>query len=338
MKKFVLKILLILCIEGSLIALLSYMVDPFNVFHVANIRDNGCEPNKNYVKMSYILDHPDSFNAYLFGSSRVGAIHVENMDSNCYNMTYSLGVPSEHLKNIQTFAAHGIIPDTIYIGLDSLSYTYFEEEHYAQPLRMPYEYLTDHKEKFYSTYFNPALSINALSTVLDYAFSRKAESNDVFYRYGWWCDYDNQTIDWTQEVDPSIGDTSDYEKNITQALKAVSEIKEVCGANGIEVIFFTNPMYRVTHKASVDAGYYDFLEGLAKITDFYNFSGLNEVTVNNSYYIDAGHYNAYVGDMMIDSMCYHKTEEKLLAEGFGVYVTKQNVDTVINILKDSDKK
>lgn len=338
MKKFVLKIILIFLIVGILSVVLAYTVDPFNVFHVTNIRDNGCEPNKNYIKMRFVLDNSDNFDAYLFGSSRVGSIHVEKMDSNCYNMTYSAGVPSEHLKNINTFLSHQIIPDTIYIGLDSWAYTFFEEEHYFQPLRMPYEYIITHREEFYSTYLNPALSVKALPTILSREFRQEAENNDVFYSYGWWCDYDHKTIDWTQKVEPSIGITSDYEKNISEALKVISEIKELCDANGIDVIFFTNPMYRITYEASVDAGYYDFLEGLAQITDYYNFSGLNDVTVNNGYYIDTSHYNAYVGDMIIDSICYDKTEEKLLSEGFGAYVTRDNVDTIIDTLKSNDLK
>ena len=79
-------------------------IDPYNVFHINNVRDNGIEPNANIIKMNKILNEPDKYNAYLFGSSRVGAIHTENIsDVNCYNMTYSEGLPQEHLDNIKTF-------------------------------------------------------------------------------------------------------------------------------------------------------------------------------------------------------------------------------------------
>ena len=73
-------------------------LDPYNVFHAAHIRDNGITPNKNYIKMTYLLSHPDTFDALLFGSSRVGAIHTEKISGlKCYNMTYSAGLPEEHL-------------------------------------------------------------------------------------------------------------------------------------------------------------------------------------------------------------------------------------------------
>ena len=75
-------------------------VDPYNVFHWQKIRDNGVEPNSNYIKMQYILHNPDKFDSFLFGSSRTGFVDVENIpDGKWYNMSYSEGLPAEHLEN-----------------------------------------------------------------------------------------------------------------------------------------------------------------------------------------------------------------------------------------------
>ena len=68
------------------------ITDPYNVFHADAIRDNGVEANKNYIKMNYILKHPDKFDSYMFGNSHVSSIHVEKLEGvHCYNMTYSSG-------------------------------------------------------------------------------------------------------------------------------------------------------------------------------------------------------------------------------------------------------
>ena len=32
----------------------SVIIDPYNVFHVENIRDNGVEPNKNYINLKVV--------------------------------------------------------------------------------------------------------------------------------------------------------------------------------------------------------------------------------------------------------------------------------------------
>ena len=92
-------------------------VDPYNVFHWQKIRDNGVEPNSKYIKMQDILHNPDKFDSFLFGSSRTGFVDVENIpDGKWYNMSYSEGLPAEHLENLQEMIANGIIPKNVMIG------------------------------------------------------------------------------------------------------------------------------------------------------------------------------------------------------------------------------
>ena len=111
MKKFIIKVLVFLIIVAIIPMTISYVVDPFNVFHALNIRDNGVEPNKNFVKMTYILSNPDKFDSYVFGSSRVGNIHVNNMwGYKAYNMTYSECLPKEILANVRTLVNNSIYP------------------------------------------------------------------------------------------------------------------------------------------------------------------------------------------------------------------------------------
>ena len=73
LKKIAPFILFILTLEIAV----PILVDPYNVFHWKRIRDNGVEPNSNYIKMQYILHNPDKFDSFLFGSSRTGFIDVE---------------------------------------------------------------------------------------------------------------------------------------------------------------------------------------------------------------------------------------------------------------------
>ena len=53
-----------LCLLGLLcvafVCGVSIAIDPYNVFHWSSVRDNGVEPNKNYVKTQYILHHPEN--------------------------------------------------------------------------------------------------------------------------------------------------------------------------------------------------------------------------------------------------------------------------------------
>lgn len=334
MRKFGVKICFCICFCLVLNVIIPYCVDPYNVFHYEYIRDNGVEPNKNYIKMKYILNNPSKYDSFIFGSSRVGVIHVENMrDCRCYNMTYSVGLPIEHLNNIKTFISQGIIPKCIYIGVDNFAYTFDAEEHLTDPMRMPYEYITENRDLFYKVYLDPVITFKSLKTISTY---KPTLDIDNFYENGWWGDYDAKGADgWTNDMQPLVGQTDNIDSRMEQALQTISEIKKTCDDYNIEVIFFTNPMHHVTHEAVVEYDYYLFLRKLSEITDFYNFSGINDITINNDNFLDTSHYNAYVGDMILD-VIYNKNESNLVNQGFGMYVTKNNVDILIDILEEAD--
>ncbi|MCR4585886.1 MAG: hypothetical protein K5686_09210 [Lachnospiraceae bacterium] len=316
MKRFVIKTLIFAIFCALVSTLMPLAVDPYNVFHTANIRDNGVEPNKHYIKMEYLLGNEVDFDAYLFGSSRVGALHTEKLEGvKCYNMTYSEGLPVEHLENVRSLIAAGKKLKKVYIGVDVASYTNPHESHHADPIRMPYEYIKAHRLDFYRTYFDPAKAFRALPTI----FKHKADPGyaDIFYNKGWAIDYDVPDMAADAYVENTIEDGSDWASEMETELEAIRELKQLCDENAVELIVFTLPMHEVTYKNALKHGYKDFLAGLESITAFYDFSGLNPITEATENYIDPSHFNAEVGDVMIDVLNGNEPEERLSKKGFG---------------------
>ena len=308
-----------------------YLLDPYNVFHWDNIRNNGVEPNKNYVKMRYVLDNPDKYDSFFFGSSRAGAVHTDKIaGEKCYNMTYSLGTVKEHLDNVRTFISEGIVPKHVYILVDSNSYTVNGEKHNSQPLRMTYEYASANKAEFYKTYLSAAMAFKSLRYILAQAGT---DGYEYFYDYGWWCDYDRTSeIDWDGPLAPEIGDTDNIDERIKKCVNDVALLKALCEEYGIEFTVITTPMHPVTYRASVEeAEYLTFIKELSKVTEYINFSGLSTLTRDNGYYIDTSHFNAYMGDIMISVLEGETSEYEY--EGFGYHVTKDNADELVEILK-----
>ena len=74
MKKFIIKCICFALILGIIFVPFAVIADPYNIFHVNHPKNNGVEPNKNYMKMHNVLTHPDKYDSFLFGSSRVGFI------------------------------------------------------------------------------------------------------------------------------------------------------------------------------------------------------------------------------------------------------------------------
>ena len=344
MKRNILKIIILLIYVGIVQFALPIIIDPFNVFHVFNIRDTGIEPNKHYIKMSYILKNPNKFDSFLFGSSKVGAIHTDKIKNlKCYNMTYSAGLPIEHLNNLNTMLKNSIHPKKIFIAVDCSSYnadskTFNIFGHLTQPLRCPYEYLLNgnfYSLQFLKLYFNldnvpGALKEKIKSTLLQNDLHSNSE---IFYEYGWitpqaFYEYKSK-FNW-QSIKPSKPITN-HERHIPEVLQNIRDIKNLCDENKIELTVFTNPLYETQYAQGMEAGYTEFLKGLAQITEFYNFTSICITEREN--YNDVGHYRPQVGDIIIDVMCNGKKYDELYEQGFGVKVDRNNVDELIALLE-----
>ena len=332
MKKFLLKVAIFVIYALVLNIILPILIDPFNVFHAENLRDNGIEPNKNYIKMKYILANPKKFDGFVFGSSRAGGIHVEKIaGEKIYNMTYSVGVPSEHLDNLKTFIANDIRPSKIYIQIDNIAYVAAREEHLTQPLRCPYEYLNENLLHFCSLYMNFSLVAQSYNIILRH--SPSLEFVNRFYQYGWEFKYNMESRIKNNKLYYQPTQIRLFRDKIKNTLSIINEIVNICRENKIELIIFTTPMYFSTHMKALDRNYLTFLEGLAQITDFYNFSGLNNITLENNNYIDTSHYKAEIGDIIINVICNGIKYPELNSQG-GVKVTRDNVKDLIRLLEE----
>ena len=339
MKKFILKLLAFVLILVIILAALCVVIDPFNVFHPLSIRNNGVEPNKNYIKTCYILSEPDKFNSFVFGASNVGNLHTDKMPGSCYNMTYSSGFPDEYLETLRTFIENGIIPDKIYVGLSNLSFSGKGEYHLDDPMRSPYWYAKEHPFKFWKMYLNPATVGSSVIEVMAESQYNK-DSIAVFYDYGWNYDYnyvttydfgDNTPEEQKAELDGTIieGTRLPYEG----MLEKLEEMIALCNENNIELEFFMVPFY---YGQQLDDVYIEYLQDVAEITPFWNFCGYNDIVFDSANYIDYAHYNAEVGDMIINCMCYGERYDDLYEDGFGMYVTEDNVGELIEKISGTE--
>ena len=263
LKSFAVKAAIVILFCFIIKIALPYAVDPHNVFHTDNIRNYGVEPNANYIKMTYILNNKDKFNAFMFGSSRVGSIHTDKIPGvRCYNMNYAFGKPSEFLANINTFLENGIVPERIYLGLDVSSYAVDSSDHLTSTQCMPYEYAKENPEVFFNAYFDPLMVLRSLPLIFE---GKGMDGYRVFYTNGCRIDYDEEGGGWDTTMRHYAGECDDPETAIAEALSVIREIKELCEENGIEIVVFTNPMYRSTYEASVEMDYYGFLRGLSEV-------------------------------------------------------------------------
>lgn len=330
--KFIKKCILFFSIICIIFVPLGVLVDPYNVFHADNLTNNGVEPNKNYIKVRNVFKHPDAYDSFLFGSSRVGFMNVENMnDGTYYDMMASEGLPAEHLRTLKLMIKRGIVPKNIIIGVDDISYFADPALHDNVLYRKFYPWDGKPTEKlgFYLRYLDPITIFESFEVIADHEvadpdyakrlLTTGTENLDIIPAFN----PDNQKPYW-----------ADYYYPRPEVFDELREIVALCDEYDINLRVFTNPVYGYTYMQDIENGYLDFLKELASITPYYNFSGFNDVTLDNRYYYENSHFCTLVGDAMIGVMFYGDTDERLLSQGFGMYVTEDNVDELLSILND----
>ena len=332
MKKFVTKCIAFFLILVLIFVPFNVLLDPYNVFHADGLVNNGVEPNKNYIKMRHVIKNPDLYDSLLFGSSRVGFLDVERMnDGTYYDMMYSEGLPAEHLQNLKDLIARGIVPKNILLGVDDISWFVDPEFHNNILYRAPFPWSGDIFDKagFYLKYFDLITTRQSIKTIREHVVNDE-EWSDRLLRTG----TENLDIPSQFDIANDFPYWADYYMPREEVFEEIQEFIDLCEEYDIRLTVFTNPLFHRTYTKGIENGYLEFLKGLSEITDFYNFSGYNNLTVDMDNYYENSHYTRKIGDKMIDVMFYGKTDVQLMEQGFGVYVEKGRGDALLKILKD----
>ena len=80
------------------------------------------EPDQHFVKMRYILSHPDRYDSFAFGSSRMAKIDLSRAGDGWYCLSYSQGASDEWLADLKQLLAAGVPVRRLLIGLDDASF------------------------------------------------------------------------------------------------------------------------------------------------------------------------------------------------------------------------
>lgn len=331
MERFLGRLFLFVMLLAVIVIPVNVMIDPYNVFHADEIRDNGVEPNKNYIKTKYVIQNKDKYDSYLFGSSRAGFIDVSKLpDGSWYNLSYSEGVPAEQVKTLKALIVNGEIPKQVYLSLDNISYLVSPEYHEEQMYRKAYPFTGSFKQKvdFYTSYLDTITTLESLSVIRNHEGDTPGLQKRM-YTTG--CEDLNAERTFDKEHNEAYWATY-YEPRIDEAIVEIKEFCDICKAHDIKLVVFTNPMYITTYEKSIDKGYLDFLAELSEVTDYYNFSGYNRISMDDNYYFETSHFTPEAADIIMDIIENGGNEDEIAIQGFGQYVTKDNSAEFINNL------
>jgi hypothetical protein len=244
-------------------------------------------------------------------------------------MSYSQGLPAQHLAVIKSFLQKGIKIKSVVIGLDEFCFLLSSSAHQKQLLRIMHPDINGPgRFDIFGMYFFRKPSLDELARWRDRVLYGKMEGRIIMdgrgVHLGW-----QQKEKILENIKKPIFQFTlqKYEpitygqKEIAEAFAAIEELIILSRTHGFSITFFITPFYSNSYLNYAE-GLLSIKERLAKLTDYYDFSGINSVTINDMNYYEESHYRYLVGDMMIKRMLGITT---YIPDDFGVLVTRQNV-------------
>ena len=111
---------------------------------------------------------------------------------------------------------------------------------------------------------------------------------------------------------------------LKQSLIELQEIKNICDFYGIKLTVMMGAVFISKKEWFESNEFYDWLREISKITEFYDFSGFNEINLNPYNFFDADHFNKKVGDKMLRII--YGAEE---IQNFGEKITSENIESYL---------
>lgn len=285
--------------------------------------------NERFLKMRYLLadDHYEKYRNYILGSSRVLKMDPNIIDKETYNLGVSGGMTEDYVMQIRSLLQNGAKIDNIYLGLDDFSCWRSYEGIIKGINWLPYPVSVKEVIDFYNNYlFNIQIIKNGKFTI---------EEGNLVIKSGEYIldDEIEQEIETFpqryvmaskfREVSPAIVNVED-DREFQRCIQNLREIDQLCKENHINLTVFFNPIHAYSYLNEDIVRLNRFKKEIVQITPFYDFSGINYVTINNYFWYETTHPRAFICDKILDIVS--GQNQITWVPDFGVYVTEENVD------------
>jgi hypothetical protein len=284
------------------------------------------EPNTKVLRIDYIINNKDKYDSFIFGSSRVGAINPTKIkNGKYYNMTYSEGIPHEHLLNIKLFLKSNINIKNLLIGIDDFSYKVSFAKHQQQGLTKSHYLATDTNKFIYfrDNFFRFPLGEDRSHIKKKLLNSKDTFSLDVSKQIEIFLkkEIDNKDYNNSEHLNNILFDKPTYYEGnlIKETINDLKEISTICLTNNINCYFIINPIHKTTYDYLDKKQFKQFKQELSDVISYYDFSEPSLINSNNSYWHETSHFRDTVGDMIINKIYDNNSTIK----DFGIYVNKQ---------------
>ncbi len=337
-KQWIAAFFIILAVGIGIFMATNFFVDPTGYFSVERGADEvDANGYTRAAKSKYIKKHADEYDAVVLGGSKSGVLSTELLSEytgkNYYNFYFAYGCFADFLTYTQYLIETAGVEE-ITLHLSSIEVQKYNREDTNEIYEVPAVVNGNSLDKALETL--NYLCRNITSSI-EYLMEGQDElekgmdsliTGERNYSYP----YSLMEEDWDAYVDEYV--LPRYQQNlrplferdpsvpaIEQNIEAMRQIKEICDENGVTLKVVIGPTFLAEIYKFEGEAYYDYLRELVKITDIWDFSGFIPENLNPYNFVNEGHYNNTVADLIVNIM-YGKAER----EGFGVVLTQDNIE------------
>lgn len=327
MKNKVFKITISLAFLGLLsVPIYNYFDDEYGVFgrRYNCLYSNDIFQNEQHFKLNRIVDKRlPACDSIIFGSSQAEAISTIKLGRNWYNISAMTISPFEFIDSMEFLKSHNveiknvlflIQPDVVFMGRKK---SFSEKDKYFMLTGFPFKHIE--KPRFYMNYlFMSPSQQNKDIYVMDYFFKIKELYDGSIVNKD-----DLGKIEHKNKNDMQKPSDLEYQPKMSEeVLFEMKKIRDYCISNNIDLKVLISPDYIKASESYDKQEFAKFKKELAKIMPFYDFSGENDITTNDEYYMNFDHFSEDVGNLIIDRIYHQDKNTPPKIKNFGVYIKK----------------
>lgn len=335
-KQFNIRFMIIIIIGMAIPMSVNYIVDPYNIFHTKFL-DRQVQQNVRFNKTEFLASNSDLYNSYLLGSSRIGTTETASLEkyipgSKFYNYSVGAGTVYDDLENLKFLLKNKGTVKNIYLQID------------IDIILTCYRYPPDN----YTVLFAPhMLNRNIYSYKMSYLTILPIEGiidkikKNINYELDYVREDFNNTGTWYVDAKEEYlkKDPKGYvakencfreskartvkDEKLQENLDALKQIVDICNENSINLIVFTTPHNHILMDSIDIDAYMQVLEAVGGITEYWDFTGYNAITMDDTNYYETSHYRPQVGQMVAARI--FGDPKMVLPNDFGIFVTHENL-------------
>ncbi len=329
-QKWLMVVSFVLMFNMSLLAIINYVVDPFFIFQ-SKVFEKKIQMNERFVKVDYLKKNYQKYNSYLFGSSRIGVIEPKVFEqyipkSRFYNFTLSSANFYDYLKHLEYFVNENYEIKTLVLQLDIDNMNNYGTDSSDYLSLLHPDVVDGSLAFFYGRYLFGFFPLNLQSKIEVNLEKELRKPYDL--EIGSWklpllekklIENARQYVAKVKRFHLQNRRVIQYSKK-DEDTKALKKIVDLCEKKGIKLYVFTTPHNKNMMDTFVLKDYKKYLNDIAVLTDFYDFSGYNSITNNNTNYYEISHYRPHVGKLIAGRIFNNKQLD--IPTDFGIYRAK----------------